>query len=366
MNPPARLRPALAALLLALVLQGLPATAALPDPTRFGVALELGDLAQAQAWLDEGMPPGFLADRIGSGLMIGAWEGNIPLMELFLARGARPDQENSHGEQALQLAAWQGHLEAVRWLLDHGAPINRQGKAWSALHYAAFAGHNDVLQLLLQRGADINARTPNESTVLMMAVREGKEDTVEHLLAAGADTRPVNDRGDSALTWAMRNKHLAIAKRVAETPARFAEAVKAPPESFGTPVRSEPAPLEVSEILRQIRIARAEGKNADALEQALFAMAAKLRSQAAEQKPKARPGALLITARRKHAGEEKAELTYPGGRPLATPAARSAATPASGDTVSDILYRLRQAQADGKPTDELREALLQAVARAAK
>ena len=353
------------AFLFAFLLQGLPASATLPDPVRFGVTMELGNLAQARDWLDEGLPPGYLADRIGSGLMIGAWEGNIPLMELFLSRGARLDQENSRGEQALQFAAWQGHLEAVRWLLEHGAPLNRQGNAWSALHYAAFAGHNDVLQLLLQRGADVNARAPNESTVLMMAVREGQEDSVRRLLAAGADPRPVNDQGDSALTWAMRHRHLAIAKLVSETPARFAEAVKAPPETFGTPVRSEPAPTEVSEVLRQIRFARAEGKDVDELEQALFAMAARLRSQAALQSPKATPGALLITARRKHAGEEKAELSYPGGRPGDRTAATPAATQADSG-VTDILYRLRRAQAEGKPTDELRDALLKAVARAAK
>ena len=354
-------RSLLAGLLLSFALLALPAAATLPDPVRFGVTLELGNVSQAKAWLDEGLPVDFLADRIGSGLMIGAWEGNIPLMELFLSRGARVDQENGRGEQALQFAAWQGHLEAVRWLLEHGAPVNRQGNAWSALHYAAFAGHNDILQLLLQRGADVNARAPNESTVLMMAVREGRQDTVQQLLAAGADTRLVNDRGDSALVWAMRNKHLAIAKLVAETPVRFAEAVKVPTETFGPPTRSEPAPQEVSEVLRQIRIARADGKNVDALEQALFAMADKLRRQVTQQKPQATPGALLITARRKHAGEEKAELVYPGGRP-----AEQAATPAvqvSGNAVSDILYRLRQAQAEGKPTDELRAALLQAVAR---
>ena len=107
-------RSLLAGLLLSFALLALPAASTLPDPVRFGVTLELGNVSQAKAWLDEGLPVDFLADRIGSGLMIGAWEGNIPLMELFLSRGARVDQENGRGEQALQFAAWQGHLEAVR------------------------------------------------------------------------------------------------------------------------------------------------------------------------------------------------------------------------------------------------------------
>lgn len=345
--------------ILALLLQT--AHAALPDPVRFGIVMEMGDVEQAREWLNEGLPPGFLADHIGTGLMIGAWEGNIPLMELFLSRGARIDQENSAGEQALQLAAWRGQTEAVRWLLSRGAKINRPGKGWSALHYAAFAGHKDLVKYLLSRGADVNAKAPNESTVLMMAVREGHEDTVKDLLQAGADPRLVNDRGDTALVWAMRNNRLSIAKVVAESPEKFIQAVKAPPETFGKAVRSEPAPAEVSEILRQIRIARAEGKNMDALQNALMAMAAKLRKQAAEQ-PKVVPGALLITARRQNAGEEKAELQYAGGRPGSTPAA----VLAPDNTVSDILYRMRRAQAEGKPVDDLRAALLEAVSKLAK
>jgi ankyrin repeat protein len=238
----------------------------LPDATRFTVVMELGNLSQAKEWLDEGLPPNFTGDRIGTGLMIGAWDGNIPMMELFLARGADINQTNSLGEQALQLAAWRGHTDAVGWLLDHGATVNREGKHWSALHYAAFAGHNDLLQLLISRGGDVNAQTPNQSTVLMMAAHEGHEDTVQALLKAGADPRPKNDWGDTALTWAMRYQNLKIAKLIT-TAAEFAEAVKAPPESFGKAIRSVPAPMEISDLLRQIRIARAEGKPVEELQQ---------------------------------------------------------------------------------------------------
>ena len=64
--------------------------------------------------------PTTLGNRIGSGLMIGAWEGKLDLMRLFISRGADIDQLNANGESALALAAWRGQLEAVKWLLERG------------------------------------------------------------------------------------------------------------------------------------------------------------------------------------------------------------------------------------------------------
>lgn len=343
----------------------LPAWAVLPDSTRFGIVIELGDTGAAAQWLDEGLDPNFEADRIGTGLMIGAWEGNVAMMELFHSRGADINYTNRIGEQALQLAAWNGRVEAVKWLLERGASVVRGDKQWSALHYAAFAGHKEIADLLLERGADINARTPNGSTALMMAVREGREELARALLAAGADTRPVNDWGDNALAWAMRYGHLRIAKLVVP-PEEFAQAVRAPAESFGEPIRSEPAPPELTEILRQLRLAQAEGRPVEELRKALFDAVARIKAKSppvtVAGKPArkaASPKALVITAKRKQAGRERAELVYDGGKADAPPRTKPA-------DVADIVHQLRLAQAEGRPVEELRSALFEAVDRMKK
>src|SRR2546421_301051 len=87
-----------------------------PDAATFGVRIEKGDLQQARAWLDAGLNPDFVGDRVGTGLMIAAWEGNIAMMQLFVARGADVNRQNARGERALMHAAWRGNLEAVEWL----------------------------------------------------------------------------------------------------------------------------------------------------------------------------------------------------------------------------------------------------------
>ena len=215
-------------------------SSALPDAAGYGVHLEMSDLPQVRAWLDAGLDPDFLADRVGTGLMFSAWFGDIPMMELLVARGADVNKANALGESALMHAAWRGKLEVAKWLLANGARINNEPMRWSALHYAVFAGHWEVANHLLLKGADINARSTNGSSVLMMAVYEGHEPIVRRLLARGADPNIKNDRGDGALEWAFKFQRLGIARLVAD-PSEFALAANRPKADWGAAQRSQPA-----------------------------------------------------------------------------------------------------------------------------
>lgn len=290
----------------------LAARAGLPDPIQFGVAIERGDLKAARAWLDAGLSPEFVGDRIGTGLMIAAWEGNVEMMELFVSRGANVNRANASGEQALMFAAWRGHLEATRWLLDRGAQLNRTGLQWSALHYAVFAGHEKVVRLLIERGANLNARSTNGSTPLMMAAREGRDGLAAMLLGLGADATVTNDHGDDAFVWAMRNGHPQIAKTVG-SPERFASAARAP-ESFGPQTRSQPIPTRIEDLIKEMRRAAAEGQLTPELQAAYLTAVRDLRrTQAASAGREDVPKALEIRARRGEPGREQAVLLYEDG-----------------------------------------------------
>jgi hypothetical protein len=285
--------------------------AELPDPVAFGVAIESGKLSAARKWLDEGLHPDFLADRVGTGLMIAAWEGNLEMMELFFARGATINATNANGEQALMHAAWRGRLEAVHWLLDRGAQINRPGLQWSALHYAVFNGHDPVARLLIERGADINARSTNGSTPLMMAAREGREGLARMLLEFGADTTVENDWGEDAFVWAMRNGHPEIAKTVG-TPQRFVAAARSP-DAYGPAVRSNPIPQRLDALIKEMQAASAERRLTPEL-QAAYLQAVRALRQAAGRPADAQdaPAALEIRARRADPRQEQAVLIYQG------------------------------------------------------
>jgi ankyrin repeat protein len=58
---------------------------------------------------------------------------------------------------------------------------------------------------LLGEGADIDAASPNGTTALMMAAREGRLSTLDLLIARGANVGHRNETGASALDWAKRS-----------------------------------------------------------------------------------------------------------------------------------------------------------------
>ena len=291
--------------------------AALPSPVDFGVRMEAGDLDQARKWLDAGLDPDFMADRIGTGLMIAAWNGNLPLMELFAARGADVQKTNGWGEQALMHAAWRGHADAVKWLLDHGAQAKREPMQWSALHYAVFAGNKEAMRLLIERGADINARSPNGSSVLMMAVYEGREELAKTLVGLGADRSVKNDWGDGALEWAMKFRHLDIA-RIVSSPTEFAAAASQPKAHWGEAKKSLLASEELERLLRVRQILDERSVGLDRVDRQIAAERAKLaRELIAREAIPPRSATLEITAKKAAPDDQKARLIYegPAGKP---------------------------------------------------
>jgi hypothetical protein len=299
------------------LLGGAAAHAQRPDPTAFGARIELGDVARARAWLRGGLDPDFLADRIGTGLMIAAWRGDMEMMALFVASGADVNRANAVGETALMHAAWRGQRQAVEWLLARGARVDSGPGRWSALHYAAFSGHDDIVALLLARGADINARAPNGASPLMMGAYEGHAEVVKQLLARGADTSIRNDRGDGALEWAVKYGHTRVARMVGSARDVAAAAARPPGQEA---VRSLPPPaqapsvVQIDELMR-MRQALAARSMTQAMER-LDRRIASLRARQAREQAKERSQMTLeITARRASPTDQESRLllTPPSG-----------------------------------------------------
>jgi uncharacterized protein len=282
----------------------------LPDPVAFANQMELGDVKTATAWLDAGLSPDFMGSRIGSGLMIGAWEGNIALMRLFISRGADIDLRNANGESALALAAWRGQTEAAQWLIERGARINTPDKHWSPLHYAVFGGHEAMTDYLLAQGADVEARTTNGSSVLMMAVYEGRESLVRKLIDKGARRDVRNDWGDGAMEWAMRNNQIGIARMVGD-PEEFKIAASRPKDSWGQPQGSLTMSKELATLLDMRKTLVKRSKSTEAIDRRIAAERVRLVRERFDRPGPQRASTLEVTANRGAPGEQSIRVIRP-------------------------------------------------------
>jgi ankyrin repeat protein len=139
----------------------------------------------------------------------------FPVAEALLASPQLDvNATNAAGETPLMMAALKGQTAWIARLLERGARLQQPG--WSPVLYAASGPEPKALALLLDKGAPVNARSPNGSTPLMMAARYGSEQSVDLLLARGADPSALNDRQLSAADFARQGGREALAERLAK------------------------------------------------------------------------------------------------------------------------------------------------------
>ncbi len=135
----------------------------------------------------------------------------------------RVNEANAEGFTPLGLAAFFGHADAVKVLLDHGATADQRDKsrfANTALDAAVAANRTDVVRALLAAGAKPNVRDSADYTPLHKAAANGNIETVRMLLEHGADAAAVRKGGGSPLAEAEAKGHAEIAELLRANGAR--------------------------------------------------------------------------------------------------------------------------------------------------
>jgi hypothetical protein len=107
-------------------------------------------------------------------LYFAAYNGHVEIIRLLLQNGAEVNAKDNHGHTPLQDAAFQGHVDILHLLVENGADLEAQSNGgWRALHYAARYGDLPFIQELISRyHVDINARVNDGRTALTLA-RQG-------------------------------------------------------------------------------------------------------------------------------------------------------------------------------------------------
>ena len=181
-------------------------------------------------------------------LQVAAKGENARVQEL-LDKGVSVNMRGGDRNTPIMEAAYGGHLDTVKLLLDHGADLSAKKndgaspltltpnkdilelfKNVSALVDAAGKGDNQVAKALIDRGTPVNGLDQAGQSALTEACWSGKTEMVKLLLEKGADPNIKKSDGATPLSLATGQKHpeivvllnAAIAKQSKGTPTPLA------------------------------------------------------------------------------------------------------------------------------------------------
>jgi len=181
---------------------------------RFDIeAAQSGNTAAILDLLKKGLDVNARDDQDGRTiLMHAAWFGHIDVMRILIDKGADVNAKNKNGATALILAADKGNAEIVSFLIDKGADFNSKDGNGTALMLAANKGNAEFVRFLIDKGADVNAKDSLGYTALMKAAGRGHANIMRILLDKGADVNTRTNDGYAALTHAAGSGHTDIVR----------------------------------------------------------------------------------------------------------------------------------------------------------
>lgn len=149
-------------------------------------------------------------------LLMATAKGFTGVVRELIRGGAKLDWKCSHsGYPAVALAAFAGHVDIVRQLVDAGANLGIAGSGGNtALHIASVKGNVESMRILLAGGADVNLTTEDGSTALLCACENGQEEAVEGLLKARPDIHATGRLGHTAVVIVSTIGHVGILRRL--------------------------------------------------------------------------------------------------------------------------------------------------------
>jgi ankyrin repeat protein len=198
--------------------------------------------------LTKGAKVGVMDSRHVTPLNAATFGNDTATVRLLLEAGADIETPDTFiGLTPLMNAAGNRNVEAVKLLIAKGAKVNAVSKTeglpkiqtgtvefggWTPLLMAAAFGPTEAVKALLDAGARIDAQDYRGFTPLMLAVGTDRYDrrTVNMLMAHGADLRPTNHAGETALDWAYKFGDKEVIRALGGSPEDLAKLVRLPDE----------------------------------------------------------------------------------------------------------------------------------------
>lgn len=183
------------------------------EVTALHEAAEAGHLAVVQWLLDHGAKPNARTLRNPGDpgsytpLHLAVEKGHIDVARLLLQRGAKVNAKMSDGTTPLILAASSGRIDLLSLLVQHGGDISFHNQlGFSPFTAAAGSAHWEAAEWLLKAGANVDDRPRGRgatATSLMTAAGNKNVEAVTFLLRHGASVHLQDEKGFTALHWAV-------------------------------------------------------------------------------------------------------------------------------------------------------------------
>ncbi|QYS95164.1 Protein SSH4 [Trichoderma simmonsii] len=148
-------------------------------------------------------------------LHLAANNGDLPLVDYLLKEGAVAENVSEMFGTALTAAAEGGNIAVAKRILTEGIDVNATGGAYhTALQAAAHNGRAAMVDLLLEKQANVNLRHGSNRTALEAAIEQGYWRIALNLLDHRAEFNATETEGTSPLQMAIRSSLGLIVQRL--------------------------------------------------------------------------------------------------------------------------------------------------------
>jgi ankyrin repeat protein len=211
---------------------------------RFGAtplleASEKGHVAVVKLLVDLGAEINLPHNNGNTAILAATIRRDRKTIKMLLELGADPELKNFDGWSAKRwaeaesdqtikalLGVKKGEKEAmmprsdVEEMAKSLKPIKPAGAAndafWTALMRAASVGDLETVRRLALDGVEVNGQSPNGTTPLMAAVKNGHAETAFELIELGADLSLADMDGMTAIEWAKKKGEIILVKGLEE------------------------------------------------------------------------------------------------------------------------------------------------------
>jgi ankyrin repeat protein len=141
-------------------------------------------------------------------LTLAAEDGTLPIVQYLVEQGANINNQSYYGDTPLISAVQANQAAVVTYLLSKGALANLASNYYRETPLSISVENGDIASTtaLLNAGANLNAKNRYQRTPFLSAVIAGQVSIARLLAQRGADVQAKDNRGREALHYAVENR----------------------------------------------------------------------------------------------------------------------------------------------------------------